>query len=122
MYSERLMRIFQGATHHGELAEATHRGVAGSPGCGPYVVLACRVEEGVVTRARFETYGCPTAMACAEIVCTICEGRPVARLPPVTAADVALLAGGVPEGKEHCPALAVQALSALAPLGAPAEP
>jgi hypothetical protein len=28
----------------------------------------------------------------------------------------------VPEGKEHCPALAVQALSALAPLGAPAEP
>jgi NifU-like protein involved in Fe-S cluster formation len=121
MFSERLMRIFQGATHQGELPEANHVGVAGLPGCGPYVILAFRVEEGVVTRARFETYGCPTAIACAEIVCTICEGRPLARLPPVTAADVTLLAGGVPEGKEQCPALAVQALSALAPLGAPAE-
>jgi NifU-like protein involved in Fe-S cluster formation len=119
MSSDRLMRIFRGATHHGELPEATHRGVAGSPGCGPYITLAFRIEEGVVTQARFQTYGCPTAMACAEVVCTVCEGKLLSHLPAVTPADLTLLVGGVPEGKEHCPALAVQALSTLAPLAAP---
>jgi nitrogen fixation NifU-like protein len=122
MISERLMRIFQGATHHGELPEATHRGVAGTPGCGPYIALAFLVEEGIVTRARFATYGCPTAMACAEIVCAISEGRSLAHLPAVSAVDVTVLVGGVPEGKEHCPALAAQALTNVALLEAPVEP
>jgi NifU-like protein involved in Fe-S cluster formation len=121
MLSDRLKRIFHGATHQGELPDATHRGVAGSPGCGPYIALAFHVKDGVVTRARFQTYGCPTAMACAEVVCAICEGRALDRLPAVTSADLSLLVGGVPEGKEHCPALAAQALATLAPIGAPAD-
>jgi nitrogen fixation protein NifU and related proteins len=118
MYSERLMTIFRGATHAGELAEATHGGVGGIPGCGPYIVLSLRVDEGVVLEARFETYGCPTAIACAEMVCALCEGRTLSRLQVVTAADVERLVGGVPRGKEHCPALAVEALARVAPLEA----
>jgi NifU-like protein involved in Fe-S cluster formation len=121
MIPERLLRIAQGAVHEGELEDATHQGVGGSPGCGPYIVLRFRVEAEQVQAARFRTYGCPTAMACAELVCTISEGRRLSALPPVSAADVSLLIGGVPEGKEHCPALAVEALNRLAPLVAPAD-
>jgi len=110
MYSERLMTLFRGATHAGELEGQTHRGVAGAPGCGPYLVLGLRVEGGVVRQARFQTYGCPAAMACAEVVCAMSEGRPLALLQQLTAADVDRLVGGVPEGKEHCPELAAQAL------------
>jgi NifU-like protein involved in Fe-S cluster formation len=117
MYSERLMAVFNAATHRGELPEATHRGVGGTPGCGPYITLLFRVEDGVVKQARFDTYGCPTAIACAEIVCTMSEGQALAQLPAVTPEDLSLLLGGVPRGKEHCPALAVQALTELAPFG-----
>jgi NifU-like protein involved in Fe-S cluster formation len=120
VYSERLMTIVQGATHQGELAAATHRGVGGSPGCGPYIVLLFRVGGEVVKEARFQTYGCPTAMACGEIVCALCEGRTLSRLQILTPADVERLVGGVPRGKEHCPALAVEALTQAQPLAASA--
>jgi nitrogen fixation NifU-like protein len=120
MYSERLMTLFRGATHAGELPGETHRGVAGTPGCGPYIVLGLRVEDGVVRQARFRTYGCPAAMACAEVVCAVSEGRPLALLQALTAADVNHLVGGVPDGKEHCPELAAQALARAAG-AAPAE-
>jgi nitrogen fixation NifU-like protein len=114
VYSERLMRIVQGAIHQGELAAATHRGVGGRPGCGPYIVLLFRVDEEIVREARFQTYGCPTAMACAEVACTFSEGKPLARLAALTAADLAACVGGVPEGKEHCPRLATEALARVA--------
>ena len=114
MYSERLMALFHGATHAGELTEATHRGVAGAPGCGPYIALSFCVEAEVVRVARWETYGCPAAMACAEIVCRLSEGRPLSLLQRLTADDVNRLVGGVPEGKEHCPELAAQALTRMA--------
>jgi NifU-like protein involved in Fe-S cluster formation len=116
MYSERLMAIVHGATHQGELVAPTHCGVGGTPGCGPYIELLFRVEEGVVREARFQTYGCPTAMACAEIACTFSEGKSLARLGLLTAADLAACVGGVPEGKEHCPQLATLALARVAPL------
>jgi NifU-like protein involved in Fe-S cluster formation len=105
------MTIVQGATHQGELTTATHRGVGGSPGRGPYILLLFRVDEEIVREARFQTYGCPTAMACAEVACTFSEGKRLARLGALTAADLAACVGGVPEGKEHCPRLATEALA-----------
>ena len=118
MYSEQLMNLFHDASHAGTLPGETHRGVGGTPGGGPFIVLAFRVAEEVVREARFQTYGCPAAIACAEMVCRVSEGRQLSLLQALTAAEITLLVGGVPEGKEHCPALAAQALARLAPLAA----
>jgi NifU-like protein involved in Fe-S cluster formation len=75
-----------------------------------------KVEAGIVKAARFRTYGCPSAIACGEAVCTVSEGRELARAQALTAADVTHLVDGVPEGKEHCPALAAEALSRTVPM------
>jgi hypothetical protein len=53
----------------------------------------------------------------ADVTCALSDGRPLALLHAVTASDVDLLVGEVPEGKEHCPQLAAQALAQLAPVG-----
>lgn len=111
MYSERLVQLFRSAAHAGRLEGATHYGEGGSPGGGPYVCLWLRVEEEVVREARFKTYGCPAAIACAEAACGWSEGRRLVELSAVTPAQIASLLGGVPEGKEHCPALVADALS-----------
>src|SRR5712691_9114730 len=102
MYSQQLMALFQAPNHAGTLIEATHRGVAGTLGCGPYLVLTFRVAEGRVLEARFQTYGCPAAIACAEAACAWSEGQPLSALEQITTADVTRWVGGVPEGKEHC--------------------
>ena len=113
MYSERLIALFHAAAHAGELRGETHRGRAGTPGQGPCLQLMLRVEDGCVREARYKTYGCPAAIACAEAACAWSEGRQLAELPAVTAAAVTRWVDGVPEGKEHCPALAAQALQSV---------
>lgn len=113
MYSERLRELFHSRAHAGNLEDATHYGEAGTPGQGPYIQLWLRVADGKVEAARFKTYGCPAAIACAEATAAWCEGRNFAGLGNVAAVQVSEWAGGVPEGKEHCPELAAQALRAM---------
>jgi nitrogen fixation NifU-like protein len=117
VYSERLAALFHRAAHAGTADGETHRGLGGTPGCGPYVVLSFRVTEDVVREARFQTYGCPAAIACSEAACAWSEGQPLAGLATVTAAEVTRWVDGVPEGKEHCPALAAEALRHVAAPG-----
>jgi NifU-like protein involved in Fe-S cluster formation len=66
-----------------------------------------------VEQARFRTYGCPACIAAAEALCAWAEGRAVEELAVVTAAMVTAWLDGVPEGKEHCPALAAEAARAV---------
>jgi nitrogen fixation NifU-like protein len=116
VYSERLQSLFHSREHAGSLPGATHFGEGGVRGQGPYIQLwvRCRGEE--VEQARFRTFGCPAAIACAEAACRLGEGRALAEVRTLTAAEIQAEVGGVPEGKEHCPALAVQALSSLSPV------
>jgi nitrogen fixation protein NifU and related proteins len=94
----------------GPLPGATHQGVAGDPGGGPYVLLWFRVEGEVIREASYETYGCPASVACASLTAEILKGRTVAQALSMTPRDLTLLVGGLPEGREHCPALVVQAV------------
>ncbi len=111
MYSERLMSLFRSQAHAGELESATHRGQAGEPGMGPWLTLALRLEGERVVEARYATYGCPAAAACGEALCALSEGRELAALQAAVSAEtLRQMGGGVPEGKEHCPELAAEAL------------
>ncbi len=96
--------------HTGPLAGATHTGVAGAPGDGPYMELWFEVSDRVIKRAAFRTYGCPAAMACGSMTAQLATGRTVEQMMRLTPRDITLLLGGLPEGKEHCPEMAVQAL------------
>jgi nitrogen fixation protein NifU and related proteins len=116
MYSERLLELFNEPRHAGRLAEATHYGQAGTPGRGPFMRLWLRVEDGVVARARFKTYGCPAAIACGEALCAHIEGRAVEELAGLSARTVLRAVGEVPPGKEHCPRLAAEAWQSHGPL------
>lgn len=94
----------------GELANATHHGIAGVPGDGPYMHLWFEVEEGVIQRASYMTYGCPSAIASGSLCAEILQGRTVSQALLITPKDVQLLLGGLPEGKEYCAKLAIEAL------------
>jgi len=113
VYSERLRTLFQNRAHAGNLEGATHYGEAGTPGHGPYMRLWLRVEAGIVTAARYKTFGCPAAIACGEALCELVEREPLTAWMTLSEDEFALrittAVGGVPENKTHCPPLAVQA-------------
>jgi NifU-like protein involved in Fe-S cluster formation len=65
------------------------------------------VGDGVIRRAGYRTYGCPVAIACGSMTAQAATGRTIEQILRLTSRDIALLLGGLPKGKEHCPELCV---------------
>ena len=96
----------------GCLPNADSVGRVGMSGEGPYMAIYLRLDQDVIRDARFETYGCPYAVACGSWVTQWVVGRTAAAARALEAADLELMLGGLPPGKEHCAGLAVGALRA----------
>jgi nitrogen fixation NifU-like protein len=60
--------------------------------------------------AAYKTWGCPAAVACASLIAELAPGRSPKVLLSLTPADIDRLAGGLPEGRAHCPALTMEAV------------
>jgi nitrogen fixation NifU-like protein len=71
------------------------------------MVIYLDIASGVVSKATFETYGCPPAIAAGSYVTDWMNGKPLSEVAALNAAKLSEYLGGVPVGKEHCPQLAV---------------
>ena len=79
-------------------------------GHGPFVYFTLEVSGDTITKCSPETYGCPSAIRCADWVAKWSVGRAVQSLTVLEPSDLILVLGGLPLGKEHCAELAVQAV------------
>lgn len=111
-YSPEVLARFSDPQHCGDLPEADGLGEVGDQGCGDRVRVMVRLTEdgAAVARARYRIYGCPAAIACAEMTCAQAEGMFVEEIATLTERDIVTLLGGLPAGKEHCSAISVRAL------------
>lgn len=82
----------------------------GVPGQGPHMTIYLCAHAGRITGARFETYGCPVAIACGTWVTNWAKGRTYQDVMALEPQDLITVVGGIPLGKEHCATLAVNAL------------
>ena len=104
--------------HRGPLDAATHYGVAGSPGDGPYCQIWLIVQDGLIKEAAFKTPGCPASTASASVLCQVVTGRSLEQASLLTGEDLLNILSGLPEGKEQHAFRSIQALgSALRPQG-----
>jgi len=49
-------------------------GMVGAPACGDVMKLQIKVEDGVITDARFKTYGCGSAIASSSLITEMVKG------------------------------------------------
>src|SRR3990172_4489357 len=77
MYSAQVLDHFKNPRNAGELAGATATVELENPACGDVLRLSARIENGVVTAARFKAAGCVTAIACGSWLAEGSEGRRV---------------------------------------------
>ncbi len=110
MYSDLAQEHIANPRNPGPLPGATHQGTAGEPGEGPYMTLWFLVQDGVIRRAAFQTYGCAAATAAGSITTVLLTGRTIEQALLLTARDIDLVLGGLPEGQAHCPRLAAEAI------------
>ena len=85
-------------------------GQSGEPGQGPWMRLLLQFDGEKFTDAKFETYGCPTALRCGDWMCRWLVGRTPEQVSVIEAKDLIIVLRGVPLGKEFCADLAVDAL------------
>ncbi len=124
-YSERTKQIFMDAvhgkpgTHMGEIENPDGFGEHGSIVCGDALRFTFRVKrhptdptKDVITEARYLTFGCTSAIAASEALCSLIEqGKytPIEALK-ITNEDIVKFLEGLPEQKIHCSVMGAEAL------------
>ena len=109
-YSEKVMDHFAHPRNVGEIENADGIGKVGNAVCGDIMNLYLRVENNVITDAKFKTFGCGAAIATSSMVTELVKGKTIDEALAITNRAVAEALGGLPPIKMHCSVLAEEAL------------
>ncbi|MEW6359519.1 MAG: Fe-S cluster assembly scaffold protein NifU [Planctomycetota bacterium] len=109
-YSAKVMEHFQNPRNVGQIEDADGVGNVGNPVCGDIMRLYIKVENGVITDAKFQTLGCGAAIASSSVLTELVRGKTVQEALKLRNDDVVKALGGLPDVKMHCSVLAEQAL------------
>lgn len=86
-------------------------GIVGAPACGDVMKLQIKVENGVITDAKFKTYGCGSAIASSSLVTEWVKGMTVDKAMEIANSQIAEELS-LPPVKIHCSVLAEDAIKA----------
>ncbi|MBI5191507.1 MAG: Fe-S cluster assembly scaffold protein NifU [Nitrospirae bacterium] len=110
-YSTKVMEHFANPRNVGEMEDADGIGNVGNPTCGDIMRLYIKVRDGIITEAKFKTFGCGAAIATSSMMTELIQGKSLEEAKKVSNAAVAEALGGLPPVKMHCSVLAEEALA-----------
>ncbi len=109
-YSEKVKEHFRNPRNVGEIENPDGVGKVGNPVCGDIMELYIKVQEGVITDAKFKTFGCGAAIATSSMVTELVKNKTIEDALKISNRAVAEALGGLPPIKMHCSVLAEEAL------------
>lgn len=109
-YSEKVMEHFRNPRNVGEIENPDGVGKVGNPVCGDIMELTIKVEGGIITDAKFKTFGCGAAIATSSMVTELVKNKTIEDALEISNRAVAEALGGLPPIKMHCSVLAEEAL------------
>ena len=86
-------------------------GMVGAPACGDVMKLQIKVENGIITDARFKTYGCGSAIASSSLITELVKGMNLNQASSIKNSEIAEELA-LPPVKIHCSILAEDAIKA----------
>ena len=111
-YSEKVMDHFANPRNMGEIEDPSAVGDVGNPTCGDMMRLYLKIENGIITDAKFKTFGCGAAIASSSILTELLKGKKLEDAMKISNEAVAEALGGLPPVKIHCSVMAEEALKA----------
>jgi nitrogen fixation NifU-like protein len=91
--------------------ESVGTGMVGAPACGDVMKLQIKVEDGIITDAKFKTYGCGSAIASSSLVTEWVKGKTLDQATSIKNSQIAEELA-LPPVKIHCSILAEDAIKA----------
>lgn len=112
LYSETVMDHFRNPRNVGVIEDADGVGEVGNAVCGDIMKIYLKIQEGVVSDAKFETFGCGSAIASSSMATELIKGKPLSETLQLTNKAVTEALDGLPAHKLHCSVLAEEAIRA----------
>ena len=113
-YSEKLLEHFKHPKNVGTLdksKKSVGTGLVGAPECGDVMRLQIKVDDNIITDAKFKTYGCGSAIASSSLVTEWVKGMSLEDAAQIKNTDLATELA-LPPVKIHCSVLAEDAIKA----------
>jgi nitrogen fixation NifU-like protein len=113
-YSDKVIDHYENPRNVGSFAKDdldVGTGMVGAPACGDVMKLQIKVEDGIITDAKFKTYGCGSAIASSSLVTEWVKGKTLDQAGKITNSTIAEELA-LPPVKIHCSILAEDAIKA----------
>jgi nitrogen fixation NifU-like protein len=113
-YSDKVIDHYENPRNVGSLDKndpSVGTGMVGAPVCGDVMKLQIKVEDGIITDAKFKTYGCGSAIASSSLVTEWVKGKTLEQAAVIKNSDIAHELA-LPPVKIHCSILAEDAIKA----------
>ncbi len=115
-YSEKVIDHYENPRNVGSFDkndEDIGTGMVGAPACGDVMKLQIKVDNdtGIITDARFKTYGCGSAIASSSLVTEWVKGKTIDEAASIKNSQIAEELA-LPPVKIHCSILAEDAIKA----------
>ena len=112
LYSEKVMDHFRHPRNVGSIEDADGIGEVGNGKCGDIMKMYLKIDGGIVSDVKFETFGCGSAIASSSMATEMIKGKPLEEVLTVTNRAVTEALDGLPAHKLHCSVLAEEAIRA----------
>ena len=111
-YSEKVLDHYENPRNVGKMDmndSSVGTGMVGAPACGDVMKLQIKIEEGVITDAKFKTYGCGSAIASSSLLTEWVKGMHIEEAGNIKNSEIAEELA-LPPVKIHCSVLAEDAI------------